>query len=66
MCRATVNGLQSLVRPEDVAALRGKTIAEVLPFKIKGPEEETAEEAAGAEDPVAVAEPVEPAEEPGE
>ena len=44
MCRATVNGLQSLVRPEDVAALRGKTIAEVLPFKIKGPEEETAEE----------------------
>ena len=37
MCRATVNGLQSLVRPEDVAALRGKTIAEVLPFKIKAP-----------------------------
>jgi small subunit ribosomal protein S5 len=31
MTRATVNGLQSLVRPEDVALLRGKTVAEVLP-----------------------------------
>ena len=31
MTRATVNGLRRLVRPEDVAALRGKTIAEVLP-----------------------------------
>ena len=33
MTRATVNGLQRLVRPEDVAALRGKTIAEVLPVQ---------------------------------
>ena len=33
MCRATVNGLQNLVRPEDVAAMRGKTIAEVLPWR---------------------------------
>jgi small subunit ribosomal protein S5 len=31
MTRATVNGLRRLVRPEDVAQLRGKTIAEVLP-----------------------------------
>ena len=31
MSRATVNGLRRLVRPEDVAQLRGKTIAEVLP-----------------------------------
>ena len=31
MTRATVNGLRRLVRPEDVAELRGKTIAEVLP-----------------------------------
>ena len=31
MTRATVDGLKRLVRPEDVAALRGKTIAEVLP-----------------------------------
>jgi small subunit ribosomal protein S5 len=31
MTRATVDGLRRLVRPEDVAAMRGKTIAEVLP-----------------------------------
>ena len=33
MTRATVNGLRRLVRPEDVAQLRGKTIAEVLPVR---------------------------------
>jgi small subunit ribosomal protein S5 len=43
MCRATVNGLQSLVRPEDVAALRGKTIAEVLPVSVARKEPEAAE-----------------------
>ena len=32
MTRATVNGLQSLVRPEEVAELRGKRIADVLPL----------------------------------
>jgi len=32
MTRATVNGLQRLVRPEDVAALRGKRIVDVLPL----------------------------------
>jgi small subunit ribosomal protein S5 len=32
MTRATVNGLQRLVRPEDVAALRGKRIMDVLPL----------------------------------
>jgi len=31
MTRATVDGLKRLVRPEDVAAMRGKTVAEVLP-----------------------------------
>src|SRR5882762_6286020 len=31
MLKATVNGLQSLRRPEDVAKIRGKTITEVLP-----------------------------------
>ena len=59
MCRATVNGLQSLVRPEDVAALRGKTIAEVLPVSAKRDDEEVAEETPAAtseETPVAVAE----------
>jgi small subunit ribosomal protein S5 len=32
MTRATVDGLRRLVRPEEVAELRGKTISEVLPF----------------------------------
>jgi small subunit ribosomal protein S5 len=49
MCRATVNGLQSLVRPEDVASLRGKTIAEVLPVSAKSDEAETEPEATEAE-----------------
>ena len=31
MLKATVNGLQSLRRPEDVARIRGKTVTEVLP-----------------------------------
>jgi small subunit ribosomal protein S5 len=61
MTRATVNGLQRLVRPEDVAQLRGKTIAEVLPFR---PPAETDEEPteAPAESP-APEPPAEPAEE---
>jgi small subunit ribosomal protein S5 len=33
MLKATVDGLKSLRRPEDVAKMRGKTIAEVLPLK---------------------------------
>ena len=49
MCRATVNGLQSLVRPEDVAALRGKTIREVLPYSPKVEEEVEVEELPAAE-----------------
>ncbi len=52
MLKATVNGLQSLRRPEDVARIRGKTIVEVLPYK--APEAEA--------EPAAAAEPVEPAE----
>jgi small subunit ribosomal protein S5 len=36
MTRATINGLQRLVRPEEVAQLRGKTIAEVLPLPRAG------------------------------
>ena len=58
MCRATVDGLKRLVRPEDVALLRGKTIAEVLPVAARRDEPEAAEAAAA---PVA-AEPA-PAEE---
>jgi small subunit ribosomal protein S5 len=56
MTRATVQGLRSLVRPEDVAQLRGKTISEVLPWKPPVEEEPTAE----TEEPAAEAA-VEPA-----
>jgi small subunit ribosomal protein S5 len=56
MTRATVQGLRSLVRPEDVAQLRGKTITEVLPYKPATDDEEPAEEQAVAEEaPVAEA-----------
>src|SRR5918995_3382347 len=56
MLKATVQGLQSLRRPEEVAKARGKTIADVLPIPKKQPEEEApAEGAAPAEGPVAAA-----------
>ena len=57
MAKATVNGLRSLRRPEDVARMRGKTIAEVLPYKRpepveeETPAEEPALEAAAADEP---------------
>jgi small subunit ribosomal protein S5 len=47
MTRATVQGLRSLKRPEDVAELRGKTIAEVLPVRT-GPADADGGEAAVA------------------
>jgi small subunit ribosomal protein S5 len=52
MTRATVDGLKRLVRPEDVAALRGKTIAQVLPVSASRAETESeaAEEAPVAEE----------------
>jgi small subunit ribosomal protein S5 len=40
MLKATVNGLQNLRRPEDVAKIRGKTVAEVLPYKAPEAHEE--------------------------
>jgi len=51
MLKATVQGLQSLRRPEEVAATRGLTISQVLPVGAKQPEEEEvpAAEAAPAE-----------------
>jgi small subunit ribosomal protein S5 len=58
MAKATVNGLQNLRRPEDVARQRGKTIAEVLPYR-PAPAEEPAE--APAEAPAPAAETAEPA-----
>jgi len=39
LARATVNGLRSLRRPEDVARIRGKTVSEILPIP-KTPAEE--------------------------
>lgn len=55
MTRATVNGLRRLVRPEDVAQLRGKTIAEVLPVSAaaraaRAAAKEAAAESAQADD----------------
>ncbi len=52
MTRATVDGLRRLVRPEDVAELRGKRIVDVLPYKPVAriaEEEPTAEEAPAAQ-----------------
>ena len=67
MCRATVNGLQRLVRPEDVAAMRGKTIAQVLPVSASRKEPATEEEPQAAViEEVVVAEAVVEATEPEE
>ena len=46
MLKATVDGLQNLRRPEDVAKIRGKTITEVLPYKAPETEEAPAAPAA--------------------
>ena len=53
MAKATVQGLKSLRRPEDVARIRGKTIEEVLPYRPPAEEEaeEQAPEAAAAATP---------------
>jgi small subunit ribosomal protein S5 len=39
MLKATVNALQSLKRPEDVARMRGKTVEEVLPKRRENAED---------------------------
>jgi len=39
MAKATVNGLKQLRRPEDVARIRGLTVAQVLPVPAKPPQE---------------------------
>jgi small subunit ribosomal protein S5 len=54
MARATVNALQRLRRPEDVARARGKTISEILPISARRQQEK---ERAAAE--AAVVPPVE-------
>jgi small subunit ribosomal protein S5 len=42
MLKATVNGLQRLRRPDEVAETRGLTIKQVLPYSAPEPAEETA------------------------
>ena len=49
MAKATVNGLRSLRRPEDVAKTRGVSISKVLPYKAPA-EEETQSQAAASEE----------------
>jgi small subunit ribosomal protein S5 len=54
MLKATVNGLQRLRTPEDVALARGLTVAQVLPVpKMKAADDERVAEVPAAEEPVA-------------
>ena len=53
MLKATVDGLKNLRRPEEVARTRGKTIADVLPYK--PPREAPAEDEAPAEEEASAA-----------
>jgi small subunit ribosomal protein S5 len=61
LVKATVEGLQSLKRPSDVAALRGKTVSEVLGLDSAKPEEPAETEAPAEAPPSAVAAPAEAA-----
>jgi small subunit ribosomal protein S5 len=63
MLKATVDGLKSLRRPEEVAKARGKTITDVLPNPKQVAEEEAPEEAETEPEPEPVAVVAEPAEE---
>jgi small subunit ribosomal protein S5 len=58
MLKATVNGLQRLRRPDEVAQTRGLTISQVLPVSAKAAEEEPEPDAKPAETEPAEAEPV--------
>jgi small subunit ribosomal protein S5 len=56
MLKATVQGMQSLRRPEEVAATRGLTISQVLPVGARKDEEPEAQPVtAAAEEPAATA-----------
>jgi small subunit ribosomal protein S5 len=56
MLKATVQGLQSLRRPADVAEMRGLTIAQVLPVSTRKPEEEEEPQPTAPEPAAAVTE----------
>src|SRR6185436_13180623 len=60
LLKATVNGLQRLRRPEEVARTRGLTVAQVLPVPKKRPEKETVEPVAAPEPTPEAEAPVEP------
>ena len=62
MLKATVNGLQRLRTPEDVALARGKTIAEVLPIPKAKPNDEPEAPEPEAEAPATEPEAVEASE----
>jgi hypothetical protein len=55
MAKATVNGLRNLRRPEDVARIRGLTIAQVLPYRPPAEEDGAEAETEPAPEPEAVA-----------
>jgi small subunit ribosomal protein S5 len=55
LTKATVTGLRSLRRPEEVAELRGKTVAEVLGLRSAEPEADAAEPEADAAEPAPAA-----------
>jgi len=64
LLKATVQGLQSLRRPDEVARARGLTIAQVLPTPKAKPEEAPAAEAPAEEAPADETPDETPAEEP--
>src|SRR5580765_4288467 len=57
MLKATVQGLQTLRRPEDVARIRGLSISQVLPLPAQRAEEPAAPAAEAAPQPAAEPEP---------
>jgi small subunit ribosomal protein S5 len=59
MLKATVNGLQRLRRPDEVARIRGKTISDVLPPRARRDGEESVAPEAAVETPTPGEEPAE-------
>ncbi len=62
LLKATVNGLQNLRRPEDVARIRGKRISEVLPLPAISKTPAAEPEPVAAEAPAETSDPAAPAE----